>query len=185
MTTAYHVSRSPAPLPGRGWRWPWCWACRWGTWLATPSQVKLREGSLIALIRTYPCRGPGCQERLPWTILSLIQRLELDQREPGEEAASERPRNSEDTLSKHFKISILLVSQCSGRLHVSLTKVYDGKNMVISKFDTREELIEVSIIIIIIIITTVNIIIIMRSSSPPASSPCSLGLCLRDTAALG
>ena len=41
--------------------------------------------------------------------------------------------------------------QCSGRLHVSLTKVYDGKNMVINKFDTREELIEVSIIIIIII----------------------------------
>ena len=76
------------------------------------------------------------------------------------------------------------MSQCSGRLHVSLTKVYDGKNMVISKFDTREELIEVSIIIIIIIIT-VNIITIMRSSSPPASSPCSLGLCLRDTAALG
>ena len=69
---------------------------------------------------------------------------------------------------------------------MSLTKVYDGKNMVISKFDTREELIEVSIIIIIIIIIiTVNIIIIMRSSSPPASSPCSLGLCLRDTAALG
>ena len=78
------------------------------------------------------------------------------------------------------------MSQCSGRLHVSLTKVYDGKNMVISKFDTREELIEVSIIIIIIIIIiTVNIIIIMRSSSPPASSPCSLGLCLPDTAALG
>ena len=76
------------------------------------------------------------------------------------------------------------MSQCSGRLHVSLTKVYDGTNMVISKFDTREELIEVSIIIIIIIIT-VNIIIIMRSSSPPASSPCSLGLCLPDTAALG
>ena len=75
-----------------------------------------------------------------------------------------------------------MLSQCSGRLHVSLTKVYDGKNMVISKFDTREELIEVSIIIIIIIIT-VNIIIIMRSSSPPASSPCSLGLCLHDTEA--
>ena len=43
------------------------------------------------------------------------------------------------------------MSQCSGRLHVSLTKVYDGKNMVINKFDTREELIEVSIIIIIVI----------------------------------
>ena len=49
------------------------------------------------------------------------------------------------------------MSQCSGRLHVSLTKVYDGKNMVINKFDTREELIEVSIIIIIIT-TIVNII---------------------------
>ena len=71
--------------------------------------------------------------------------------------------------------------QCSGRLHVSLTKVYDGKNMVINKFDTREELIEVSIIIIIIIRLD-NII--MRSSSPPASSPCSLGLCLPDTEAL-
>ena len=66
---------------------------------------------------------------------------------------------------------------------MSLTKVYDGKNMVINKFDTREELIEVSIIIIIII-TIVNIIIfITRSSSPPASSPCSLGLCLPDTEA--
>jgi len=31
----------------------------------------------------------------------------------------------------------------SGRLHVSVTKVYDGKNMIINKFDTREELIEV------------------------------------------
>ena len=72
--------------------------------------------------------------------------------------------------------------QCSGRLHVSLTKVYDGKNMVINKFDTREELIEVSIIIIIIIRLD-NII--MRSSSPPASSPCFLGLCLPDTEALG
>ena len=72
--------------------------------------------------------------------------------------------------------------QCSGRLHVSLTKVYDGKNMVINKFDTREELIEVSIIIIIII-TIDNII--TRSSSPPASSPCFLGLCLPDTAAPG
>ena len=70
--------------------------------------------------------------------------------------------------------------QCSGRLHVSLTKVYDGKNMVINKFDTREELIEVSIIIIIIIRLD-NII--MRSSSPPASSPCSLGQCLQDTEA--
>ena len=68
---------------------------------------------------------------------------------------------------------------------MSLTKVYDGKNMVINKFDTREELIEVSIIIIIIIIIIRLDNIIMRSSSPPASSPCSLGLCLPDTEALG
>ena len=67
---------------------------------------------------------------------------------------------------------------------MSLTKVYDGKNMVINKFDTREELIEVSIIIIIIIIIRLDNII-MRSSSPPASSPCSLGLCLQDTEAPG
>ena len=64
---------------------------------------------------------------------------------------------------------------------MSLTKVYDGKNMVINKFDTREELIEVSIIIIIIRLDN----IITRSSSPPASSPCSLGLCLPDTEAPG
>ena len=68
---------------------------------------------------------------------------------------------------------------------MSLTKVYDGKNMVINKFDTREELIEVSIIIIIIIVIIIIIIINTRSSSPPASSPCSLGLCLPDTEAPG
>ena len=33
--------------------------------------------------------------------------------------------------------------QADGKLHVSLTKVYDGKNMVANTFDSRQELIEV------------------------------------------
>ena len=33
--------------------------------------------------------------------------------------------------------------QANGKLHVSLTKVYDGKNMVANTFDSRQELIEV------------------------------------------
>ncbi len=30
----------------------------------------------------------------------------------------------------------------SGRLHISLTRVYDGKNVIVSKFNSREELLE-------------------------------------------
>ncbi|XP_057658021.1 1-acylglycerol-3-phosphate O-acyltransferase Pnpla3-like isoform X2 [Diorhabda carinulata] len=33
--------------------------------------------------------------------------------------------------------------KCTGKLHVSLTRVCDGKNVVVSQFDTREELIQV------------------------------------------
>ncbi|CAG9819778.1 unnamed protein product [Phaedon cochleariae] len=33
--------------------------------------------------------------------------------------------------------------RCSGKLHVSLTRVHDGKNVVVSHFDSREELIQV------------------------------------------
>jgi len=32
--------------------------------------------------------------------------------------------------------------RCSGRLHISLTRIRDWKNVVVSQFDTREELIE-------------------------------------------
>nr|ARI45076.1 adipose triglyceride lipase brummer [Leptinotarsa decemlineata] len=33
--------------------------------------------------------------------------------------------------------------RCSGKLHVSLTRVWDGKNVVLSHFDSRDELIQV------------------------------------------
>ncbi|CAH1281469.1 unnamed protein product [Diabrotica balteata] len=33
--------------------------------------------------------------------------------------------------------------RCSGKLHVSLTRVHDGKNVVVSQFDSREELIQI------------------------------------------
>lgn len=32
---------------------------------------------------------------------------------------------------------------CSGRLHVSLTRWKDGKNVIVNQFDSREELIQV------------------------------------------
>ena len=35
--------------------------------------------------------------------------------------------------------------QANGRLHVSLTKVYDGQNILVSQFSSREELIQVSL----------------------------------------
>ena len=33
----------------------------------------------------------------------------------------------------------------SGKLHVSLTKVYDGKNLLVSEFASKQEVIDVSI----------------------------------------
>ena len=35
---------------------------------------------------------------------------------------------------------------CSGRLHVSLTRVSDRKNVLVSQFDSREDLIEVGVV---------------------------------------
>lgn len=32
----------------------------------------------------------------------------------------------------------------SGKLHISLTRVYDGKNVIVSEFPTREDLLQVS-----------------------------------------
>lgn len=32
----------------------------------------------------------------------------------------------------------------SGRLHISLTRVYDGKNVIVSEYPTREDLLQVS-----------------------------------------
>lgn len=31
----------------------------------------------------------------------------------------------------------------SGKLHISLTRVYDGKNVIVSEFPTREDLVQV------------------------------------------
>ena len=45
------------------------------------------------------------------------------------------------------KCKKLVPSQASGRLHVSLTRVYDGQNILVSQFATREELIQVSLIV--------------------------------------
>lgn len=33
----------------------------------------------------------------------------------------------------------------SGKLHISLTRVYDGKNVIVSEFATRDDLLQVSI----------------------------------------
>lgn len=32
---------------------------------------------------------------------------------------------------------------CEGRLHVSLTRLRDGQNVIVKQFDTREDLIQV------------------------------------------
>lgn len=32
----------------------------------------------------------------------------------------------------------------SGKLHISLTRVYDGQNVIVSEFPTREDLLQVS-----------------------------------------
>ena len=46
-------------------------------------------------------------------------------------------------------VDVIVVSvqrnvKVSGRLHVSLTQVYDGQNILVSQFDTKEEVIQVS-----------------------------------------
>ena len=33
----------------------------------------------------------------------------------------------------------------SGKLHISLTRVYDGKNVIVSEFPTRDDLLQVSL----------------------------------------
>ena len=49
----------------------------------------------------------------------------------------------------HVTIETLLdkLLQLSGRLHVSLTRVYDGKNILVNQFSSREEIIQVSCLI--------------------------------------
>lgn len=32
----------------------------------------------------------------------------------------------------------------SGKLHISLTRVYDGKNVIVSQFNSKEDLLQVS-----------------------------------------
>ena len=39
----------------------------------------------------------------------------------------------------------------NGKLHVSLTKVYDGQNMLVNQFSSKQEVIEVPILHIIMI----------------------------------
>ena len=36
-----------------------------------------------------------------------------------------------------------VAARCTGKLHVSLTQVYDGKNLVVNQFATKQELIDV------------------------------------------
>lgn len=35
----------------------------------------------------------------------------------------------------------------SGKLHISLTRVYDGNNVIVSEFPTREDLLQVSFVV--------------------------------------
>nr|CAH7734812.1 unnamed protein product [Callosobruchus chinensis] len=67
---------------------------------------------------------------------------------------AEARKRSLGAFSPSFNINRLLLEnlekflpddahiRCSGKLHVSLTRVHDGKNVVISHFDSREELIQ-------------------------------------------
>ncbi|XP_068908332.1 patatin-like phospholipase domain-containing protein 2 isoform X2 [Tenebrio molitor] len=70
-------------------------------------------------------------------------------------AAAEARRRSLGPFNPSFNIHNLLMEgyekflpddahiKVSGKLHVSLTRVHDGKNVIVSQFDTREELIQV------------------------------------------
>ena len=42
---------------------------------------------------------------------------------------------------------------CSGRLHVSLTRVSDRKNVLVSQFDSREDLIQVCVCVCVCVCT--------------------------------
>lgn len=45
----------------------------------------------------------------------------------------------------------------SGKLHVSLTRVYDGKNVIVSQFNSREDLLQVNISLIVVLYNHQNI----------------------------
>ena len=38
----------------------------------------------------------------------------------------------------------MLIFQVNGKLYVSLTKVYDGKNLLVNQFSSKQEVIDVS-----------------------------------------
>lgn len=42
----------------------------------------------------------------------------------------------------------------SGKLHISLTRVYDGQNVIVSEFPTREDLLQASIFIVLLPVCT-------------------------------
>ena len=64
----------------------------------------------------------------------------------------------------------------SGRLHVSLTRVYDGQNILVSQFDTREEVIQVSMLL-----KSFNPYIFIRLFLPLALYQSSQGFFRQDT----
>ncbi|KAL3267309.1 hypothetical protein HHI36_011440 [Cryptolaemus montrouzieri] len=69
-------------------------------------------------------------------------------------AATEARNKSLGALSPSYNINNLLLEglekylpddahiRVSGRLHISMTRVYDGQNVIVSQFDSREELIQ-------------------------------------------
>ena len=68
----------------------------------------------------------------------------------------------------------------SGRLHVSLTRVYDGQNILVSQFDTKEEIIQVSMLLKSSLSIEDHIFLI-RLSLPLALYQSSHGFSLKDT----
>ena len=52
-------------------------------------------------------------------------------------------------LNNYRSIFITTFPQLNGKLHVSLTKVYDGKNLIANQFSSKQEVIDVSIISIL------------------------------------
>ena len=59
-------------------------------------------------------------------------------------------------ITIHIVIITTIITQVNGKLHVSLTKVYDGQNMLVNQFSSKQEVIEVLIIVIIVVVKIVK-----------------------------
>ena len=109
------------------------------------------------------------QERQPRPLLPLLRHQQAPAGQPRQQPARGCAQHRE--LERTWTKFCPLLLQVSGRLHISLTKVYDGANLVASHFSSKQEVIDVSQVAAAC--CRHCHCPLLRSSSPLPSSRCS------------